>query len=61
MFTDEKYFCLRGKLNRQNDRVWATNSSEVETVVTVKHDLKIMVWGGITWNGTTNLIFLRQS
>ena len=43
MFTDEKYFCLRGKLNRQNDRVWATNSSEVDPVVTVKHDLKIMV------------------
>ena len=45
LFTDESPFQLCHPPNRQNDRIWAHNSSEVPVTETVKHPLKVMVWG----------------
>lgn len=55
LFTDESPFQLCHPPNRQNDRVWAHNSSEVPVTETVKHPLKVMVWGMMSFRGLSDL------
>ena len=45
LFSDESPFELFQLPNRQNDRIWARDKEEVPPTFTVKHPLKIQVWG----------------
>ena len=54
-FTDESPFELFHSPNHQNDRFWASNSSEVAVTETVKHPAKVMVWGTMSFRGLSDL------
>lgn len=45
LWSDESCFELFNPPNRQNDRVWAADASDVPPVPTVKHPPKVHVWG----------------
>lgn len=45
MWSDESPFELFHAPNRQNDRVWASDSANVPAVETVKNPQKVHVWG----------------
>ena len=55
LFSDESPFELYHPPNRQNDRVWAHDSSEVPVTETVKQPVKIMVWGMMSFRGLSDL------
>lgn len=55
LFSDESPFEIFQAPNRQNDRVWAHNSSQVPVVETVKQPLKILVWGMMSYRGLSDL------
>lgn len=64
LFTDEKIFTIEEKFNRQNDRIYAHSSKEAaEKVPRVErghHPASVMVWWGVSYNGTTELYFCQQ-
>lgn len=64
LFTDEKIFTVEEKLNKQNDRVYATSSKEAakaaKKVERGHHPSSVMVWWGVSWEGVTTLHFCDQ-
>ena len=62
MFSDGKLFTVKEAKNTQNDRILATTSNaipeQLKYIDRVQKPLSIMVWGGMTANSRTNLIFL---
>ena len=61
LFTDEKYFTIEAKFNRQNDRVYAKSRAElphhVGYVTRRHHPEQVMVWAGVSAMGKTPLHF----
>ena len=64
LFTDEKIFTIEEKFNKQNDRVYARSSREakkkVGRVQRGHHPASVVVWWGISYDGTTKLHFCEQ-
>ena len=62
LFSDEKMFDANGKINRQNDRIYAASRNIANNDMVLhpmkKFPFKVMVWLGMTWNGFTNLVVL---
>ena len=61
MWTDESIFEVHHAPNRQNDRIWAKSREGVSPLETVKHPTKVMVWGGMTAQGLTELHFVPEN
>lgn len=58
-FTDESPYTMRTRVRQY---AWRTPTEKWDTRClqgTVKHDKKINVWGGFTWNGVSNLHRIR--
>ena len=55
MWSDEAPFHLFNTPNRQNDRVWARNSDNVEPCVRVKFPGNIHVWGMMSYRAVSDL------
>jgi len=55
LFTDEKIFTIEEQYNRQDDKIYAQTSHEVnEKVLSVqggRHSSYVMVWGGVPTRG----------
>jgi len=64
VFTDEKVFTLEQMLNVQNDRILLPKNSkerpEAAFVTRQKFTASVMVWGGVTANGKTPLVFVEK-
>jgi hypothetical protein len=64
MFSDEKLFTVNGGQNRQNNRVYAYSREEADKMNglegLVKFPLSIMVWVGLTENGSTGAYFIPK-
>jgi inhibitor of nuclear factor kappa-B kinase subunit alpha len=62
VFSDEKIFTIEAVLNNQNDRILAKSIQEANLkgriVKRNAHPASVMVWGGITSNGKTPLVFI---
>ncbi|CAO4366563.1 unnamed protein product [Caenorhabditis nigoni] len=63
VFTDEKLFNLEAEFNPQNHRVYASGPQEANSngrlIHRAAHPQQIMVFGGITSNGKTPLVFVE--
>ena len=63
IFTDEKLFTVEAKFNRQNNRVLAKSSADIEgssqTVFSRQKPSLVMVWGGISKKWRCSLIFVE--
>ena len=55
LWSDESPFELFHSPNRQNDRVWAADGSDVPDFPTVKHPAKVHVWGTRTFRAFSEL------
>ena len=55
IFSDECPFELIHAPNRQNDRIWAPDKSNVPPIELVKHPPKIQVWGMISYQTVSDL------
>jgi len=55
VWSDESVFQLFPPSNPQCDRIWSRNSASVPSVFTVKHPLKIMVWGMFSHQAVSEL------
>ena len=55
LWSDEAPFQLFSTPNRQNDRVWAQNSNQVEPYIQVKFPGKIHVWGMMSHQAISDL------
>ena len=55
MWSDESPFELFSTPNRQNDRVWARRSDEVEPCPQVKFPSKVHVWGMMSYRALSQL------
>ena len=60
LFSDESPFELFQPPNRQNDRIWACDKEEVPPIFTVKHPLKIQVWGLMSFIALSELNVLPE-
>ncbi|KAI6646849.1 hypothetical protein LOD99_9118 [Oopsacas minuta] len=64
LFSDEKLFTVEQVLNFQNDRILATakNTLPKSTFQVSRANMpaSVMVWGGITFDGRTPLVFIPQ-
>lgn len=64
VFSDEKVFTVDPVLNRHNDRILAFNMQQAITggkfVGKTAHPQSIMVWGAITSDGKSPLVFVDQ-
>ena len=60
MFTDESPFNLYYVPNKKNDIVWGSQEHSVPRAQQVKFSPRVMVWGGITAQGLTNLHIIPQ-
>ena len=64
LFTDEKIFSVEETFNAQNDRVYAKSSREAgEKAPRVQrghHPASVMVWWGVSYEGTTELHFCEK-
>lgn len=64
LFTDEKIFTIEEKFNRQNDRVYASSSSQAKEVVPRiqrgHHPSSVMVWWGVSHQGVSDLHFCEK-
>lgn len=58
IWSDECYFHLFPTSNRATDRIWASNSEEIEAVRSIKHSPKVMVWGMFSTQGVSQLHFV---
>ena len=62
LFTDEKMWELdSGGLNRQNKRLRAHRASEVPPLEKEQYPRRWHVWGGLSSNGLSNLVFMSHS
>ncbi len=61
LFTDEKIFTIEQKCNKQNDKVYARTSYEdkakVPRIQRGNQPSSVMVWWGLSWNGTIVIHF----
>ena len=60
LFSDESLFELFQPPNRQNDQIWARDKEEVPPTFTVKHPLKIQVWGLMSFIALSELHVLPE-
>ena len=60
MLSDESPFGLFHSPNRQNDRVWAADASDVPDVPTVKRPAKVHVWGMMSFRALSELHVVPQ-
>ena len=60
VFTDESPFELYHAPNPKNDVVWSRDGSDVEHVGVPKFSPKVMVWGGMSFSGLTDLHIVPQ-
>ena len=64
LFSDEKVFTVEQCFNAQNDRVYASSSQQAATRVPrmqrSHHPALIMMWWGVSFNGTTQLYFCEE-
>lgn len=64
LFSDEKMFNIEEKFNRQNDKIYAHSSREAQEkigrVERGHHPSSIMVWWGVSYEGTTKIHFCQQ-
>ena len=62
LFSDEKIFTVAQSVNKQNDRVYATNIEEANEKGRIigrrQSDQSVMVWLGICEDGKTELVFI---
>ena len=62
LFSDEKLFTIEEVSNSQNDRIVSTSvkdiPEEVRFIPKCQKPASVMVWGGISANSRTNLIFV---
>ncbi|VDO84827.1 unnamed protein product [Heligmosomoides polygyrus] len=63
VFSGEKVFILEPTVNRQNDRILSKNIgaaiSDGKLVARSAHTASIVVWGAITTNGNSPLVFVE--
>ncbi len=63
-FTDEKVFTIEDSFNCQNDRLYAKNPREAHEkaprIQRCHHPTSVMVWWGVSYNGTTKLHFCEK-
>jgi transposase len=60
LFTDEKTFVLFRPPNKQNDRIYCYSPEERPTIFLPKKSQSVMVWGGMSYNGLTELEFVEK-
>ncbi|KAI6659863.1 hypothetical protein LOD99_14203 [Oopsacas minuta] len=64
LFSDEKLITVEQVLNSKNDRILATAKNTLPKstfqVSRAKMPASVMVWGGITFDGRTPLVFIPQ-
>ena len=64
VFSDEKIFTVEMAYNRQNSRILARDqksiSSSIRTIKRTQKPASVMVWGAITSDGRTPLVFIDQ-
>ena len=60
LFTDEASVKLYGQPNKQNDRFYTDHSERVPPVAVPKYNPSIMVWGGMTARGLTELHLVEK-
>ena len=60
LWSDESPFELFHSPNRQNDRVWATGSKNIEPIHQVKFPGKVMVWGMMSHRALSDLHIVPQ-
>ena len=60
LFSDESAFELFQPPNHQNNQIWARDKEEVPTTFTVKHPLKIQVWGLMSFIALSELHVLPK-
>lgn len=61
LFTDETWISTFPEVNTQIRRSWAKSADFVHCIESPKHPFKVMVWGGICWNGKTKLYRIDDS
>ena len=64
LFSDEKIFTVEEVTNSQNDRILSKRSrnipEKIKYIDRVQKPLSVMVWGGVSAESRTNLIFVPQ-
>lgn len=60
MFTDESQFKVFYIPNSRNDTVWGSQEGNVPRADQMKFSPSVMVWGGMTGHGLTDLHFVPQ-
>ena len=60
MFTDESQFKVFYIPNSRNDTVWGSQEGNVPRADQIKFSPSVMVWGGMTGHGLTDLHFVPQ-
>ena len=64
LFSDEKLFVVEQQINKQNDRILATNKESLPPspfhVSRTQKPVSVMVWVGVTSDGRTPLVFIPQ-
>lgn len=60
LWSDESPFELFPPTNRQNDRVWAKSSGNIEPVVRKKFPGRVMVWGMMSHSVLSELHIIPQ-
>lgn len=64
VFSDENFFTVEQSVNKQNDRVWLRNkkgaNSDLLQATRRQGAASVMVWGGITADGRTPLVFIPE-
>jgi hypothetical protein len=60
MFTDESLFKVFYIPNSRNDTVWGSQEGNVPRADQMKFSPSVMVWGGMTGHGLTDLHFVPQ-
>ena len=60
LWSDECPFEITQTSNRQNDRVWAKDNSNVPPLETIKFPPKVMVWGMMSHQALSQLHFVED-
>ena len=64
LFSDEKIFDIDGIYNSQNDRIWASNRVEADSIGGIKQRRKfperVMVWLGVCSKGVSPLVIFEN-
>ena len=60
VFSDESPFELYHAPNTKNDVIWAANRTNIENTPVPKFSPKVMVWGGMSFSGLTDLHIVPQ-